>query len=155
MYIFFLLALFCGATTVTSGIFNSNIANKLGTNKSILINFITGLIPSTLYFIYYFSNEHEPIILKGIPPYLFIAGLISVLAVILCNIVYKQISAVVVTLLIFIGQILTGTIIDMFFLDKKVSVLKVAGIIIITLGIYLSLIIDRRNSIKETEKLNK
>ncbi len=149
MYIYVLLALFCGATTVTSGVLNSAVDSRLGTYKSAFVNYFMGLIPSVIYSIYFIATNDTKVSFVGVPIFLYLSGILSVIVVLLCNIVYKKISAVVVTLLIFIGQILTGTIVDYLIFDKDVSVLKIIGILLITAGIYINLLIDNKNTVQE------
>ncbi len=144
MYI--ILAMLAGASTVISSVLNSKIAQNVGTFKSAFINYCTGFIPSVIYCVFILATDS--IKFEGeIPFYLFLGGFVGVFVVFSSNLVFAKISAVMVTLLVFIGQICLGTLIDIFVFQQNISLLKIVGIIVISIGIYINLVIDKKESV--------
>ena len=77
------------------------------------------------------------------PFYVFLGGAIGVSVVYLSNIIIPKIPVVYSTLLLFVGQVITGIIID-FFVMSEISFSKLIGAIIIILGILYNSRIDEK-----------
>ena len=76
-----------------------------------------------------------------IPFYAYIGGLIGVFSITLSNYTAPKISVFYMTLLIFIGQIATGIVIDYFALNE-LSPGKIIGSILVAAGLSYNLFID-------------
>ncbi len=145
MTFYIIIALLSGVSIVVSRIINANLAERIGLFQSTFYNFLTGLIFSFIIFL--FINESYDLSSLGnlaIPLYAYLGGLIGVFSITLSNYTAPKISAFYMTLLIFIGQIVTGIIID-YFLLNELSVGKIVGSIFVTIGLSYNLYIDSKS----------
>lgn len=144
--IYYILAFLAGAFTLISMITNSNLSHHVGAAQSALVNFLAGLTVSIIGF---FILNSKPIISGiGLPKWAFFGGFLGVFIVIISNIVIPKIPTVYTTLLIFIGQLLTGILLD-FFQTMTISPLKIIGAVIITIGLYYNFLVDKQEKKKE------
>jgi uncharacterized membrane protein YdcZ (DUF606 family) len=144
-----LISILAGVSIVVSRIINSKLGNKIGVFQSTFYNFLTGLLFSII--ILFFSKESLMSIsstFSSIPFVAFIGGLIGVVFITLSNYIAPKISTFYMTLLIFIGQLFVGIIIDYFTLNQ-LSIGKIIGGVIVAIGLAYNLIID-----KQTEEIN-
>ena len=145
MTFYIIIALLSGVSIVVSRIINANLAERIGLFQSTFYNFLTGLMFSTIIFL--FINENYDLSSLSnftIPFYAYFGGLIGVFSITLSNYTAPKISAFYMTLLIFIGQIVTGIIID-YFLLNELSVGKIVGSIFVTIGLSYNLYIDSKS----------
>ncbi|PGZ06056.1 hypothetical protein COE30_22275 [Bacillus cereus] len=80
--------------------------------------------------------------LQKIPFVVYLGGLVGVIVISLSNYITPKISAFYLTLLIFIGQLFMGTIID-FFMTNELSIGKIIGGILVLIGLTYNLFVDR------------
>ena len=80
--------------------------------------------------------------LQSIPIAVYLGGLVGVIVISLSNYITPKISAFYLTLLIFIGQLFAGTIID-FFLTNELSTGKIIGGVFVLIGLTYNLLVDR------------
>ena len=147
MLIYILVAILSGVSIVVSRIINSRLGDEIGVFQSTFYNFLTGLLFSMI--ILFFSSENMNIsseVLSSTPIIAYLGGLIGVISITLSNYVAPKISAFYMALLIFIGQLFTGIIIDYFTLGQ-LSIGKIIGGIIVCIGLAYNLNLDK----KETE----
>lgn len=145
MIIYLGLALFAGAACIISGVLNSSLGEKIGVMQSAFVNFIGGFLLSVLYALYVrFFVADVTILYNEIPFYLYLGGALGFSICILSNFVYPNIPAVLITLLTFIGQILTGTFIDKYIFGLDISMLKVLGVVFFAIGIYYNVVVDKK-----------
>lgn len=145
MTFYIIIAILSGVSIVLSRIINANLAERIGLFQSTFYNFLTGLMFSTIIFL--FINENYDLSSLSnftIPFYAYFGGLIGVFSITLSNYTAPKISAFYMTLLIFIGQIVTGIIID-YFLLNELSVGKIVGSLFVTIGLSYNLYIDRKS----------
>lgn len=139
-----ILAMLGGILTTLSMIVNSSLGKKIGVVQSTCINYIVGLICSTLVLIILGSSMDVSIgALTKMPLYIFLGGAIGVIIVYSSNIIIPKIPVVYSTLLLFVGQVVTGIIID-FFVMSEISFSKLVGAIIIIIGILFNSKIDEK-----------
>ena len=143
LFVYLLLAIFTGITVVIGRIINANLAEKIGTLQGTLINFIVGLSISFLFLIisnetinYFYEN------LKSVPLWAYFGGLLGVVIVILSNYITPKISLFYSTLLMFLGQLIFGIIID-FFVIQDMSIGKIIGGFFVLIGLSYNLWIDK------------
>lgn len=151
MFLYILVAILSGVSIVVSRIINSRLGDEIGVFQSTFYNFLTGLIFSIIILL--FSNETIGIsseILSSTPIAAYLGGLIGVISIALSNYVAPKISAFYMALLIFIGQLFTGIIIDYFTLGE-ISLGKVIGGIIVCIGLAYNLNLDKNEEIAEDE----
>lgn len=139
-----ILAMLGGILTTLSMIVNSSLGKKIGVLQSTCINYIVGLICSTLVLVVLGNSINVTTeTFAKMPFYVFLAGAIGVSVVYLSNIIIPKIPVVYSTLLLFVGQVITGIIID-FFVMSEISFSKLIGAIIIILGILYNSRIDEK-----------
>lgn len=151
MYI--ILAAITGGLVILSMIINSRLADKIGVLQGTLVNYIVGLT-FTLVLVMILKGPKEFITnnLSNVPFYGFLGGFIGVMVVATSNVIIPKIPAIYSTLLIFIGQVFTGIIIDYIRLSS-VSKGKIIGGLIIVLGLLYNTNLDKNQMGKEEEKI--
>ena len=141
MYIF--MAILAGITIVISRVINFSLSERIGILESTFYNYVVGLIFSML--ILFFSKEILVVSklgdVQGIFPYL--GGAMGIVVVMLSIYLSPKISAFYLTLLIFLGQLFMGIIIDYMTLNT-LSVGKIVGGVLVFGGLGYNLIIDKR-----------
>lgn len=133
-----------GFTIVMNRIINSRLAERIGLFQSTLFNYITGLFVSVLFMLF----SKETIALKGfdfgsVPFWAYLGGLVGVIVIVLSSYLTPRISALYLTLLLFIGQLFTGIIID-FFNTGDFSWSKLVGGLFVVAGLAYNLVLDSR-----------
>lgn len=132
-----MMAFLAGVTIVLSRSVNGLLAAKVGAHSSTFFNYLTGTIGSVILLcIVWLTMKQSITIGYDFHPAMLIGGIIGVFNIMILNKVVLKISAVKLTLLAFIGQLASGIIIDYFFYDIF-SFTKLAGCIIVTLGLIL------------------
>ena len=142
-YFYVLLAILAGVSVVISRIFNSRIAEEIGTFQGTFINYLTGLITALLFFI--LTKDYINIrtsTLSSIPFYAYLGGAIGILVVLLSNYTTPKVSSFSLSLLVFIGQLSIGILID-YFSYSTVSIGKLIGGLLILFGLSYNMIIDK------------
>lgn len=148
MLIAVIMAIAAGASVVLSRNINSILADKIGLFQGTLFNYIVGLFFSLIFLL--LSGEFmklSPSLPGPIPSYAYLGGLVGVIVVVMSNIVTPRISAFYLTLIIFIGQLFTGVIID-YFTQGLLSIGKVVGGLLVLLGLTYNLYIDKKADLK-------
>lgn len=139
------LALIAGALIIICISINGQLANKVGLIQAGMTNFFVGLISSIVYvfIVSGFSFGNLSIFEKNIPVYYFLGGLIGSLIMVLNSLVIRKLSAVYVTILVFLGQLATGMVID-YSKFRMLSMGKIIGGILIIVGLYCYIKGDRK-----------
>ena len=142
--LYIILAVLCGSMTITSMVINSHLAKKIGTFQGTLINYMVGLFSAILLL----AVVRKPLNLSfsnfdKIPLWALLGGLLGVMIVAGSNIVIPKIPTIYTTLLIFIGQLFAGIIID-YFSVGFVSKGKIFGGILILLGLIYNSNVDKK-----------
>ncbi len=147
LYLYILIAILAGVSVVISRIFNSIIADEIGTLQGTFINYLTGLVAAFILFI--LSKEYlniGNINYSSIPFYSYLGGAIGILVVLLSNYTTPKVSNFSLSLLVFIGQLSIGILID-YYSYSTVSIGKIIGGILILLGLSYNMIIDKKTSL--------
>jgi len=144
--IYIILAVFCGCITIISMIINSHLAKEIGVFQGTLINYIVGLTSTILLITIIKSPVNLPYssFIK-IPWWALLGGLVGVAVVASSNVVLPKIPIIYTTLLIFIGQLFTGILIDYFrmgFISKG----KIIGGLLILLGLVYNSNVEKKES---------
>ncbi len=137
---FILISIVAGAIVVISRILNTRLSEKVGLVQSSFFNYITGLVASILLFLIIkdkFSLEQ----FHSLPLYAYLGGLLGVIVVILSSVVTPKMSSFYATLLIFIGQLFTGIILDCV-IQNTIPLAKIIGGLLVVLGLAYNLHID-------------
>jgi bacterial/archaeal transporter family-2 protein len=144
LIIYLFISFLAGVSVVLGRIINSKLAEKIGTMQSTLINYIVGL---SISFIVYLISKDQPIFTSinkvSVPAWAYLGGLAGVIIIISSNYITPKLSAFYVTLLVFIGQLLIGILIDYFIL-KELSIGKCIGGLLVLIGLTYNLWIDKK-----------
>lgn len=142
--LYILLSILAGISIVLGRVINSNLASRVGIFQGTFFNYVVGLLFSAIFLT--FSNEAFDIsrtTLYSIPFWAYLGGLSGVLVIMLSNYTAPRMSAFYLTLLVFIGQLFAGIVIDYFTLNK-LSIGKVIGGLLVLMGLTYNLIIDKK-----------
>lgn len=140
----YILAIIGGVLTTLSMVINSSLGKRIGVLQSTLINYIVGLLCSMVVLLILGSNvELSMVEFKNIPIFVFCGGIIGVIIVYTSNIIIPKIPVVYSMLLLFIGQIVAGIIID-FLINKKIEINKILGAMVVTIGILYNSKVDNK-----------
>ncbi|MCB2294183.1 DMT family transporter [Clostridium algoriphilum] len=145
--LYIILAILCGSITIISMIVNSHLAKRIGVFQGTLINYIVGIFSTILLMILVRNSINISLVsYNSIPVWAFLGGLLGVIVVASTNIVIPKISTIYTTLLIFMGQLFTGILID-YFRVGFVSKGKIIGGILILLGIIYNSNVDKKEMV--------
>ncbi|EEH98882.1 DMT family transporter [Clostridium tertium] len=147
--LYILLAILSGVSVVLSRIVNFKLAEEIGTFQGTFFNYLTGFITSLIFF--FLTKDYINISELSIPFYAYLGGTIGILVVLMFNYITPKVSSFSLSLLVFIGQLSIGIIID-YFSNNTISVGKILGGLLILLGLSYNIFIDKKA--QETESLN-
>lgn len=144
--IYILFAILCGVSNVLSRSVNFVLSEKIGMYQSTLFNYILGLSGSFLLLL--ISGETFKLLTPSSysdPWFVYAGGLLGVVVVTMLSFLSSKVSSFYLTLLLFVGQLFTGIIIDALS-TGKISFYQVIGGILVVLGLTYNLYIDKINS---------
>ena len=134
-----------GVSFVISRTLNARLSTLTSLHISTFYNYIVGLIVSILIFLLLGSNEvtYPEFGVSPFSPnwYIYIGGVVGVVVILLSNITVLKVSAFYLTLLIFIGQVSSGVIIDIV-ISQELSIRYFIGAILVTLGLCINLLME-------------
>lgn len=132
MYIFF--SLLAGCLVILCISINGRLAIKVGLIQAGITNYLVGLICSIVYFIITSNGLPIDFLYSSIPFYYFLGGVVGSVIMLLNSIIINNLSAVYVTVLVFIGQLSIGVFID-YLQAGDLPVGKVIGGMLILAGL--------------------
>lgn len=141
-----------GLTVLLNRVVNSNLAQKIGLFRSTLYNYVTGLVVSAIFML--FSKEvgtFSDTTMEGVPFWAYFGGFIGVIAIVLSSYLTPRISAFYLTLLLFIGQLFTGIVID-FLNAGEFSFAKLIGGVFVFTGLAYNLFYDKKKNVEKAGK---
>ena len=153
MIMMYLFAILAGAMVVLSMVMNSQLAHGVGIFQGVFINFAAGLLTSLpVYFLCsFFELEALGDMSYAAPWYAFLGAFYAIAIVAACNVVIPKIPVVYSAVLIFLGQIVTGLVLDALtagFFDPY----KAIGALLITVGLFLNTMIDAEIDVETDAK---
>ncbi|MBU5485270.1 DMT family transporter [Clostridium sp. MSJ-11] len=144
-----MIAFITGALVILSMVINSSLGKKIGVLQGTFINYIVGLIGIAVVLLIKYGGIDIPFgDLQKVPLWAYLGGAIGVIVVATSNIIIPKIPTIYSTLLIFIGQLGTGIVID-YLTMNVVSKGKIIGSILILLGLVYNFYIDKKELVKE------
>lgn len=147
--IYIAIAFATGSMVVLSMVINSKLAARIGVFSGTLVNYTVGLLGITVFLLLKDRGiKVEMGIFETIPIWAYFGGAVGVLVVSLSNVVIPKIPTIYSSILIFIGQISMGMLIDYFLLDI-ISPGKLLGSGLILVGLLYNFNIDRLENIKQ------
>lgn len=132
MHIFF--SLFAGGLVILCISINGRLANKVGLIQAGITNYLVGLFCSLVCFIITSNGSPIDFLHSSIPFYYFLGGVVGSVIMVLNSIIINNLSAVYVTVLVFIGQLSIGIFID-YLQGGDLPVGKVIGGMLILTGL--------------------
>lgn len=154
MIVFYMfISIVSGISIVIARNINSMLGRKMGLLEGTFYNFLTGLLLSAILLISIGNlNFIKTISTENIPTWAYLGGLFGIAIVFLSNYVIPKVSAFCLTILVFLGQLLVGYVIDYINLDA-LSTSKLIGGILVFVGLSYNLYIDSSNR-KAIKKCN-
>ena len=143
-----LAVFFSGVLLVVSRSFNSRLAEQTSVYSSTFFNYVCGLCTAVPVFL--LLGRGEPAVAHfALSPnwWIYLGGAIGVFTVFLTNVVVVKIPALYISLLMFVGQVFTGVLLDAL-LDGAFSLQNLIGGVFVALGMALNLLLERRDSRK-------
>lgn len=140
--IYIIIAVLSGITIVASRSINSVLADKIGMYQSTFFNYALGLIGSFL--LLFISGETFKLFSAqsySAPWFYYTGGLVGVISVTLSSYLTSKVTSFYLTLLIFIGQLFTGILID-YIASGYLSIYQLIGGILVIIGLGYNLFID-------------
>ncbi|MCL2079164.1 MAG: DMT family transporter [Oscillospiraceae bacterium] len=143
-----------GVTIVISRTLNAKLATLTSVRVSAFYNYLIGLGISIPVFLIFGHNEialTEFTFSSNI--YIYLGGILGVGVVLLSNIVVVKISSFYLTLLIFIGQVFSGILIDVIITHHFSARILIGGILV-SIGLCVNLMLDKRDMPGEPGQAN-
>lgn len=151
--VYVLLSIFNGMLNVMNKMVNVQAKRHLGMLNGTLINYFEGTVISlVLLVIFGKNNELNYTLLGTIPPIYFMGGAAGLLSMIFAIKGMDKTEVILSTVMILIGQLGIGLIIDTF-AKKEFSFLKLIGIVLIIIGITLNQYSIKKQKIDSQQKL--
>jgi len=142
-----------GVNIVLSRTLNARLSAHTSERVSTFYNYFIGLIVSVFVFLM-LGNEnilpflHQPLAISPANWYIYLGGVLGVCVVFVGNITAVKISAFYLTLLIFIGQVFSGIMID-FIILREISARILIGGALVSAGLSANLFLDKANRAKQ------
>lgn len=139
-----IVGILAGVSIVIARIINSNLGDEIGIWQSTFFNYAVGLIFSIVVLL--ISSERFNLLsfdFTAVPRYAYLGGIVSIGLISLSSFATPKTSALYLTLIIFIGQLFTGILLDYFTLHL-LSIGKIIGGVLILLGLAINSTIDKR-----------
>lgn len=137
---YMLISIAGGSIVVISRILNTKLSEKVGLIQSSFYNYLTGIITATLLLIFFKASTYSSNYFN-IPFYAYLGGLIGVVIVLLNSVITPKMSTFSATLIIFVGQLFSGIIIDWITI-KIIPFPKIIGGILVVVGLAYNLHVD-------------
>jgi bacterial/archaeal transporter family-2 protein len=126
------LALLTGVTVVTSRTINGTLGKRSTASLSAWYNHLVGLLGSLAVLVILGFQGHIPFENINLSnAWIFTGGLLGVLAVTFSNFLIHHVSSYSMTLLLFVGQITGGVLLDVFLEGSFAPIQVIAGLVIV------------------------
>ena len=135
--------LLSGVTIVLARMCNARLAKLCGIPFSTLLNYITGLTGSLIIFLAAGATVTAAFPAAGASVFLYIGGALGLLSVFIVNNIAHRLPATQLTLLIFLGQLFSGLLLD-YFATLRFSPGKLIGGLLVLLGLAVNIRADKK-----------
>ena len=126
-----IFSILSGVTIVLSRSVNGMLSKKMGAYQGTFYNYFTGFMTIMIV-----GVQHINISLDKTNLMMYLGGIIGVFNILILNIIVPRISPVILTLLSFIGQLVSGMVIDAF-VYNMFSISKILGCLIVIAGLVI------------------
>ncbi len=143
MLIAIILSLLAGGSIVLARTVNAHLAEKSSLLQSTFYNYIVGLLISLIVLL--IVNISTPITFVFVPLkiWFYTGGIVGVMVVLISNATVAKVSSFYMTLLLFIGQVFTGVIIDVL-ITGAFSIKYIIGGLLVAIGLSINVFIDKQ-----------
>jgi len=139
-------ALCAGVARAMARTANARVAADVGVARSTLYNFAVGLVCSVVAWLALSSAPAADMLATAAaPPWAYIGGALGVLFVVCSNLAAPRMSSFVMTLLILVGQIAAGLVLDGL-LRGHVAPLQIVGCVLLFAGLAWDVAASRRTA---------
>ncbi|MGN6714505.1 DMT family transporter [Anaerocolumna jejuensis] len=145
LVIYLILSILAGVTVVLGRILNAKLAEKIGTVQATVINYVVGIFFSFLFLLIMnrgLSFTGHP---SQLPFWAYLGGILGVAIIMISNYTTPRVPAFYLTLLVFLGQLAVGILID-WLVSKDFSPLKLMGSLFVVAGFTYNLLLDKKSS---------
>lgn len=137
----YFFAIIAGGMVVLSMTMNSRLSRSIGVFQGVFINYAVGLVTSLAMLALYSGGGAAVADFAQVPWYAYCGALLGVTIVASCNVVIPRIPVVYSAVLIFLGQIITGLVIDTL-VSGTFDLNRALGACLISGGLILNARID-------------
>ncbi len=138
-----MVSLLAGLSVVLSRTVNARLTEGSSELVSTWFNYAVGIVVSILVLLLLGRGELSALPASSGPIWAYAGGLLGVFVVLLLNVAVARISAFYMTLLLFVGQMFAGVVIDVL-LTQSFSQKNFVGGALVALGMALNLWLDQR-----------
>ncbi len=143
--IYSLLALLSGGTVTTSILLNARLGAVKGLYKGVFVNYMTGMVVSLPIALIISGLNFPQIEVNWMLMLALSGGIIGFVCVILSSHITPKIGILYITILLFIGQLGTGVVIDII-REGSFSIGKIIGGVVIVAGLVYLLRLEKVKS---------
>ena len=146
MAIYVLLSIVAGALVALTTSMNAALGKRISVEGSTLVNYAAGLATSLVLSLFLRSLTVPR--LAGLPAYVYLGGALGVCVVLLNCVVLPRVPVVLVTMLLFTGQVLMGRVVDALN-GIPLTTGKVLGALLIVAGLLFNVWVDSNEKKKK------
>lgn len=139
MVLYVLLSIAAGALVALTTSMNAALGKRISVEGSTLVNYAAGLVTSLVLSL--FLRALTVPNLTGLPAYVYLGGALGVCVVLLNCVVLPRVPVVLVTMLLFTGQVLMGMVVDAL-CGIPLTAGKVLGALLIVAGLLFNVWVD-------------
>src|SRR6056297_1175769 len=151
--IYYFLALFMGVIVVITPVLNGQLTLKTSTYKTAHLSFMVGGFSASIIFLVFGNSIIGTGFISNIDPVYYSSIIFGVFLILLMNFYSSRIAAFLIVIIPFVGQTITGVLVDYYLIDKfKFTKLIGAGVILI--GLFVNAQIEKRDRKKKIIKEN-
>ena len=136
--------LLSGVTIVLARMCNSRLAQSCGAPYSSLMNYITGLAGSLIAFVLTGAVVKASFPAPGGSFTMYLGGALGLVSIYMLNKITHRLPATQLTLLIFVGQLFSGLLLD-YFATNKFSMGTLVGGLLVLSGLAVNIWGDRKS----------
>ena len=146
MAIYVLLSIAAGALVALTTSMNAALGKRISVEGSTLINYAAGLVTSLALAL--FMRQLTLPDLSGLPAFVYLGGALGVCVVLLNCIVLPRVPVVLVTMLLFTGQVLMGMVVDAM-AGIPLTAGKAVGAMLIVAGLLFNVWVDNGDKMRK------
>lgn len=145
MFLATVVSFLSGVTIVVARSLNACLSEKTSSTVSTFYNYVVGLVTALVvwFLAVMLGGEFSLLPLQAVPWWGYLGGAVGVAAVTLLNILVVKVSSFYLTLLLFVGQVFTGVLLDSM-LSGGFSWGRLAGGTAVAIGLSINIWLDKK-----------